>query len=99
MIAFQQIWKDVNELVSERKLDFDINLKIENVFIVNDNEDTIFLSREDFLLFWSKLNSSSYIGRENLKSVSSKKELYIYDLFRYLPYIDECNGQISLEKQ
>lgn len=96
MISFKKVWNDVNNLVNDNGGNVNIVNKIKNVFLVEEEGNVVFLTKDDFVDFWAKLFSHKKVDKSNLRVESSNKELYIYQLVKELPYIKEEGNMIYL---
>lgn len=96
MISFKKVWNDVNNLVNNNEGNVNIVNKIKNVFLVEEEGNVVFLTKDDFVDFWAKLFSHKKVDKGNLRVESSNKELYIYQLVKELPYIREEGNMIYL---
>ena len=90
MIAFKTMWKDISEILGNENqtLDFKVVERFTNGFVVRENDDTTFITKEDFVDFWCKLLYYNKISKNEVLKDQLKSK-YIYDLVKKLPYVIE----------
>lgn len=94
MVAFKKMWSDVNHLIDQFEASNKINKKNE-VFLIGEGENVVFLTKEDFVDFWT---SMLLYNRVEKKSINDKnKLLYVYELVKELPYVVENSNVLRLQ--
>lgn len=97
MIAFKTMWNDVTSMLSENKLDgIEITENFKTGFIVNDNGNSTFITRDDFVDFWCRMLCNKQISESEIKSDEKSKMQYVYDVVKKLPYVRESEGTLKL---
>lgn len=99
MVAFTKMWNDVFKLINENE-DEDLKIveKFKSGFIVLNEEDREFITKEDFVDFWCKLLYYNEIPTEKLIGKNFKSE-YVYSLVSRLPYVSENEGILRLVEE
>jgi hypothetical protein len=94
MVAFKKMWSDVNHLIDQYEASKKINKKNE-VFLIGEGENLVFLTKEDFVDFWT---SMLLYNRVEKNSINGKnKLLYVYELVKELPYVVENSNVLRLQ--
>ncbi|MBP2031731.1 hypothetical protein J2Z42_000396 [Clostridium algifaecis] len=99
MIAFKKMWDDVCYTLSNNKIDdIDIIENFNNGFIIKDESNTHFVTKQDFVDFWCNIVCLDKVDKEDiLKSKNSGKK-YVYEILKTLPYIKENGGILKLSE-
>lgn len=96
MIAFKKIWDDICEITSNNSINENVKI-IENFdsgFVIQDNADVHFLTKDDFVDFWCNISCVDSASKDDL--LSNSKSKYIYEIMKNLPYICEHDGIIKI---
>ncbi|SHI86479.1 hypothetical protein SAMN02745163_00886 [Clostridium cavendishii DSM 21758] len=95
MVAFNKMWKDINEIMdhSEAHGNFD---KKQGVFLIKEGEDIVFLTKDDFIDFWSNMLLRDKVDKKSLNN--KNKLLYVYDLVKKLPYVNEKDQVLCIDR-
>jgi len=97
MVAFKQMWEDVKLILSNKKhSDIQILERFNCGFTVKEQDNIIFITRDDFVDFWCKLLYYNELSLEQILKDDKLKPKYIYNIIRQLPYIAESSGVIKL---
>ncbi|HEY8890718.1 MAG TPA: hypothetical protein VIM70_10720 [Clostridium sp.] len=97
MVAFKQMWEDVRLILSNEKyLDIEILERFSCGFTVKEQDNVIFITRDDFVDFWCKLLYYNELSIEQILKDDKSKPKYIYTIIKQLPYIAESSGVIKL---
>jgi hypothetical protein len=97
MVAFKKMWEDVEEILSDEGYsDVKIIQRFNCGFTVKDRDNTIFITRDDFVDFWCKLLYYNELSLEQVLKEDKSKIKYIYTIIKQLPYITENCGVIKL---
>jgi len=97
MVAFKKMWDDVRAILSnEEYSDIDILEQFNCGFTVKESENTIFITRDDFVDFWCKLLYYNELSLEQIIKDDKSKLKYIYNIIKQLPYVSENSGVIKL---
>ena len=97
MIAFKKMWEDVRLILSnEEYSEIEILEKFNCGFTVKEQDDIIFITRDDFVDFWCKLLYYNELSLEQILEEDKSKLKYIYTIIKQLPYISEKSGVIKL---
>jgi len=97
MVAFKKMWEDVGLILSNKNnLDVQILQRFNCGFTVKEKENTIFITRDDFVDFWCKLLYFNELSFEQVLKDGKLKPKYIYTIIKQLPYISESCGVIKL---
>lgn len=95
MIAFKKIWDDICEITSKNTIE---NVKItenfESGFVVEDDVDVHFITKDDFIDFWCNILCLDKVSKNEI--LNNSKSKYIYEIMKNLPYICENNGTIKI---
>jgi hypothetical protein len=97
MVAFKKMWEDVRVILSSEDYS-DIKI-LENFncgFTVKEQDNIIFITRDDFVDFWCKLLYYNELSLEQVLEDEKSKPKYIYTIVKQLPYISENAGVIKL---
>ncbi|MDF2502642.1 MULTISPECIES: hypothetical protein [Clostridium] len=99
MIAFTRMWEDVFKIIKEGKAkDLNIIKNFKSGFIVLENENTEFVTKQDFLDIWCELLYYNQISKEHVIKDENSKAKYVYSLISKLPYVIEEEGKIKLKE-
>lgn len=96
LISFKTMWNDVNNILNKDDVGLNIIEKFSSGFTVRDNDETIFVTRDDFVDFWCKILCGDNIEVKKLIDDDKSKEKYIYSIIKKLPYIKENLGMMSI---
>ncbi|MBU5592832.1 hypothetical protein KQI89_13850 [Clostridium sp. MSJ-4] len=99
MVAFKTMWEDVNDLLS-RGEKFNINI-VETFncgFTVEDNGNTTFITKDDFVDFWCNMLYFNEIPKSKIINDERSKSKYVYEIIKKLPYINEKSEVLTLLK-
>ena len=97
MVAFKKMWEDVGALLSNNEYsDIKIVQRFNCGFTVKESDNTIFITRDDFVDFWCKLLYYNELSLEQVLKENKSKPKYIYTIIKQLPYISENCGVIKL---
>lgn len=97
MIAFNQMWKDVQLiLLDERYSDIEIMERFTFGFTVKEQDNIIFITKDDFSDIWCKLLYYNELTLEQVIKDDMVKPKYIYNIIKRLPYVSEDFGAIKL---
>lgn len=97
MIAFKKMWEDVRLILSNEECsDVEILEKFNCGFTVKEQDDIIFITRDDFVDFWCKLLYYNELSLEQILKEDKSKLKCIYMIIKQLPYISESSGVIKL---
>jgi hypothetical protein len=97
MVAFKKMWDDVSRIISKENIqDVHIVEKFKSGFIVKDNEDTHFVTKDDFVDFWCNMLCFNKVNKEELTKGGKLKSKYVYEIIKTLPYIKENEGTLNL---
>lgn len=97
MVAFKTMWEDVCSILSNDEIkDIDIVEKFSTGFVVKENDNTEFITRDDFVDFWCKLLCMNEISREEIIRDEKPKLKFVYDVVKRLPYIKDNGDMIKL---
>lgn len=94
MVAFNQMWSDINDIVDHNEAPVCISKK-SNVFLINKEDDIIFVTKDDFVDFWSKMFLNEEVSKKSIEN--EVKLLYVYDIVKSLPYVCEKEGVLFLQ--
>jgi len=93
------MWDDVLLLLSnEEYTDIDILERLNCGFTVKDNDDNIFITKDDFSSFWCRLLYYKELTLDQVLDDDKLKPKYIYTIIKQLPYISERSGVIRLKQ-
>ncbi|MFT8313607.1 MAG: hypothetical protein ABF633_05050 [Clostridium sp.] len=99
MIAFTRMWEDVFKLIDQGKVkDLNIIKSFKSGFIVSENENTDFVTKQDFLDIWCELLYYNELSKEHILKDGGLKAKYVYDLISKLTYVVEEEGKIKLKE-
>jgi len=97
MVAFKKMWEDVRLILSNKEYsDIKILEKFNYGFTVKEQNDVIFITRDDFVDFWCELLYYNELSLEHFLKEDKLKPKYIYNIVKRLPYISENFGVIKL---
>jgi len=91
------MWEDVRLILSNKEYsDIKILEKFNYGFTVKEQNDVIFITRDDFVDFWCELLYYNELSLEHFLKEDKLKPKYIYNIVKRLPYISENFGVIKL---
>lgn len=97
MVAFKQMWEDVRLILSNKEYsDIEISERFNCGFTVKEQDNIVFITRDDFVDFWCKLLYYNELSLEQVLKDDKSKPKYIYTIIKQLPYISENAGVIKL---
>lgn len=97
MVAFKKMWDDVNLILSNDGVkDFEIVEKFKSGFVVKDNNNTHFVTKDDFVDFWCNMLCFNKVEKEELTKEGKSKLKYVYEIIKNLPYVKECEDTLNL---
>ncbi|MBC8061186.1 MAG: hypothetical protein H7Y18_11020 [Clostridiaceae bacterium] len=97
MVAFKKMWEDVSEILSQGSVTgIDITEQFKSGFIVKENENTTFITREDFVDFWCLMLYFNEIDFNKLNKDGDTKRMYIYEVVKNLPYVYQEKSMLKL---
>lgn len=97
MVAFKTMWDDVCSILANDEIkDINIVEKFNNGFIVKENDDVEFITKDDFVDFWCKLLCMNEISMEQVVRDERPKLKFVYDVVKRLPYIKDSGNMIKL---
>lgn len=97
MIAFNQMWKDVQLILLEEKSpDIEIMERFTSGFTVKEQDNIVFITKDDFSDIWCKLLYYNELTLEQILKEDMVKPIYIYNIIKRLPYVSEDFGAIKL---
>jgi len=97
MITFKQMWDDVQLILSnEGPLDIEILERFNCGFTVKEQDNVIFITKDDFVDFWCKLMYYNEVSLEQVLKQDKIKLKYICTIIKKLPYVSESSGVIKL---
>ena len=97
MVAFNKMWEDVwNILSSDNIQDINITEKFKSGFIVKEKDEVTFITKDDFVEFWSRMQYYHEVSMQQLTCQDEIKLEYIYSIIKKLPYVSECKGILKL---
>ncbi|AJA47616.1 hypothetical protein CPAST_c15410 [Clostridium pasteurianum DSM 525 = ATCC 6013] len=99
MIAFTKMWEDVFKLVKQGKVkDLNIIKSFKSGFIILENENTEFITKQDFLDIWCELLYYNELSKKHIFRDESPKAKYVYKLISKLPYVIDEKEKIKLKE-
>lgn len=99
MVAFTKMWDDVFKLINQGKAeDLNIIKNYKSGFIVMKNENTEFITKQDFLDIWCELLYYNELSKEHVIKDESSKSKYVYELISRLPYVIDEEEKIKLKE-
>jgi hypothetical protein len=97
MVAFKKMWEDVGLILSNKDYsDVKIFQRFNCGFTVKERENTIFITRDDFVDFWCKLLYYNELSLDQVLKEDKLKPKYIYTIIKHLPYVTESCGVMKL---
>ena len=100
MVTFKKMWEDVNNIIEKKEV-YDVNIikNYESCFLIEEEDkDTIFLTREDFIDFWCNMLFYNQICFHEIINENQFKFKYIYSIVKNLPYIKETEGVLKVQQ-
>lgn len=100
MIAFKKIWDDVCNIVLSNKIS-NVNIveNFHNGFIVKDDTNTHFITKQDFVDFWCSMICLNKVDKKNVLNDKSSGKKVVYEILKLLPYINENEGSLEISKE
>lgn len=95
MVAFKKMWEDVNSLLNKESLDFNIVEVFNSGFTVKENDDLVFVTREDFVDLWCNMLYYNKVSKKQVNDMKSSMT-YVYDVVKRLPYICENADELTI---
>lgn len=95
MVAFKKMWEDVNSLLNKENLDLNIVEVFNSGFTVKENDDLVFVTREDFVDLWCNMLYYNKVSKKQVKDMKSSMT-YVYDVVKRLPYICETADELTI---
>lgn len=95
MVAFKKMWEDVNSLLNKENLDLNIVEVFNSGFTVKENDDLVFVTREDFVDLWCNMLYYNKVSKKQLNDMKSSMT-YVYDVVKRLPYICESSDELTI---
>ena len=93
MITFKRMWEDVFQILkSENMNEFHIIKPYSEGFIIEDSDDITFVTKGDFVDFWCQMQYFKEVSINQLTCNKKSKLVYVYDIVKNLPYIEEVSG-------
>ncbi|MCT8977338.1 hypothetical protein N4T77_12075 [Clostridium sp. CX1] len=97
MVAFQKMWDDVNVILSKDEIkNIDIVEKFQSGFVVKDNDNTHFVTKDDFVDFWCNMLCYNEVEKGELLKGERSGLKYVYEIIKTLPYINENEGTLKI---
>ncbi|MEW8956330.1 hypothetical protein [Clostridium sp.] len=96
-VAFKKMWEDVNMLINEENnIDLEIVDIFSSGFVVNSNNERVFLTKDHFVDFWCNMLYYNKVSKEEMIKSKNRYMAYIYDIVKHLPYITEGKDELIL---
>lgn len=97
MVAFQKMWDDVNIILARNEIkDINIVESFGTGFVVKDNDNTHFVTKDDFVDLWCNMICYNQIEKEKLLNSKKSGLKYVYEIIKTLPYIKENEGTLKI---
>ena len=97
MIAFKKMWEDVFQLLSKDELvDINVTERLKSGFVYKVQEESTFITKEDFVDFWCKLLYFNEIDHKSIFEDGDVKKIVIYDILKKLPYVSDEKSKLKL---
>lgn len=97
MISFKEMWSDINsEIDSNCNKGFKIKKKFETGFIIDEEGENVFLTKDDFVNFWCWFLYLKEININEIVNNKNGKYKYILNLMKELPYTKIENEKLIL---
>lgn len=97
MIAFKKMWEDVYQLLSKDDLiDINVTERLKSGFVYKKQEESTFITKEDFVDFWCNLLYFNEIDHKAIFDDGDVKKIVIYDIIKKLPYVSEEKSKLKL---
>lgn len=98
MIPFKKMWEDAFNMISKDEVkDIDIVEKYRTGFVIIEEGNTKFVTKDDFVDFWCRMLCYKEFSREEANKQDGLK--YVYKVIKNLPYISENSGVLKLVEQ
>lgn len=99
MISFKKMWDDVsNSLSTDAYNDMNIVEKFKTGFVVDEDGDMQFITKDDFVDFWCKMLCLNQISHEQVLREEKSNMKYVYEIIKRLPYVSESSGVLKLKQ-
>ncbi|WP_034849425.1 hypothetical protein [Clostridium hydrogeniformans] len=96
-VAFKKMWEDVNILINkENNIDLDIVDIFSTGFVINSNNERVFLTKDHFVDFWCNMLYYNKVSKEQMGRDKNRYMCYIYDIVKHLPYVTEGKDELIL---
>jgi len=93
MIAFKKMWEDVSVILSNDEFkDIQIVEKFKSGFVVKDENNTHFVTKDDFVDFWCNMLCFNKVEKDQILNNEKSGLKYVYEIIKTLPYINEKEG-------
>ncbi|MBC2580111.1 hypothetical protein [Clostridium sp. DJ247] len=97
MISFKRMWDDVTVILSNNQVrDFEIVENFNSGFVIKDNNDTHFITKDDFVSFWCNMLCFNKVEKKQLIGDEKLRLNYVYHVIKSLPYINENEDTLNL---
>lgn len=97
MIAFKKMWDDVSVILSSDEIkDIQIVEKYKSGFVVKDENNTHFVTKDDFVDFWCNMICFNKVEKDEILNNKKSGLKYVYEIIKTLPYINENEGILKL---
>lgn len=97
MIAFKKMWEDVYKLLSNEELiDINITERLKSGFIYKEQDETTFITKEDFVDFWCNMLYFNEVDHKAIYEDGDTKKIVIYNIIKKLPYVSEEKSKLRL---
>ncbi|MDP4143068.1 MAG: hypothetical protein Q8936_01110 [Bacillota bacterium] len=99
MVAFNEMWNDVSKIIKKGEVnDIYIVECFKSGFTVQTNEETEFVTKEDFVDFWCRMLYYNEVSKKQIMKEKTSKAKYIYSLISQLPYVTENSGVLRVNR-
>lgn len=97
MVAFKKMWDDVSVILSNDEVkNIQIIEKYKSGFVVKDENDTHFVTKDDFVDFWCNMLCFNKVEKDQILNNGKSGLKYVYEIIKTLPYINEKEGILKL---
>lgn len=95
MIPFKKMWEDALTMVLQDEVqNVYIIEKYKGGFVVEEEGNTEFINKEDFVDFWCRMLCFSEFSKE--EAIKQGKLKYVYEVIKNLPYVKESANVLRL---
>ncbi|MCD3193809.1 hypothetical protein G8S49_04085 [Clostridium botulinum C] len=96
MVPFKRVWEDAVTMVSKDEVkDVNIVETYNGGFVVaEENEDTEFINKDDFVYFWSKMICNNEVSKKEVEN--GRRLKYVYQIVKKLPYVSENSDSLKV---